>query len=55
LFVYDRDKGFAQELAKHVEKDDDSISGMFVAIRMIDVVFKMTTNISLMKTCKCNE
>jgi len=55
LFVYDGDKGFAQELAKHAEKDDSSISGMFVAIRMINAVFKMTTNTSSMKTCKCNE
>jgi len=31
LFVYDRDKGFAQELANHVDKNDSNIEGVFVA------------------------
>jgi len=37
LFVYDKDKGFAQELANHVDKNDSNISGMSVATQVTNV------------------
>ncbi len=36
-FVQNGDKGFAQELANHVDKNDSDIDGVFVETRVISV------------------
>jgi len=38
LFVYDRDKGFAQELANHVDKNDSNTTDEYLTTFI--VVFK---------------
>jgi len=65
LFVYDRNKGFAQELLTVWIKNDSNTDDMFVtsADNRVTLYFnppvlrrsKVTINASLMKTCKRDE
>ena len=49
-FVYDRGKGFAQELVNHMDKDGSNIDGMFIATRMVNVAETLPINEMLVMT-----